>query len=103
VGEFDVDAAPALTKIVADQIERGERRFVIDLDKLTFVDSRGIGALIEAVHKVRSGGGDACLVLVSPTIARTLAIAGVDRVLPIVDTRQAALLALRTARGVAIA
>lgn len=103
VGEFDVEAAPALTKIVADQIERGERRFIIDLDKLTYVDSPAIGALIEALHNVRSSGGDGGLVLVNPAITRVLEIAGVDRVLPIAQTRQGALLALRTARGVAIA
>ena len=103
VGEFDLDAAPTFGTMIAGQLERGERRFIVDLDKLTYIDSRGIYALIEMLRAVRAADGDACLVMANPRIARVMTIAGIERALPFAADRAGALAGLRTAVPGAIA
>jgi len=54
VGELDMAASPTFSEVVGDQLGRGSAAFVVDLDKLTYIDSRGLYALIEMLRSVRN-------------------------------------------------
>ncbi|MEW2351951.1 STAS domain-containing protein [Streptomyces sp. NPDC006684] len=57
------------------------RRFVLDLSRVGFLDSGGIGALLAIRRGVLSRGGELAVTEVSPMVARLLRMTGLDEVL----------------------
>jgi anti-sigma B factor antagonist len=51
-GELDMATAPDLTAALDPVIAHGPREVVLDLSELSFVDSSGIAALVEAQHRL---------------------------------------------------
>jgi anti-sigma B factor antagonist len=79
-GRLDFLSAGAARTRLADAVEHGSRRLVVDLGEKTFIDSSGLGALIGGLKAARKAGGD--LRIAQPTEqARTvLALTSLDRV-----------------------
>ena len=89
-GEIDLYNTSALKEALAEALERGPRRLVVDLSGVTFIDSTGLGALVEA--KQQLGGADG-LALAAPGLEarRALQISGLDRVFAVHETVESAL------------
>lgn len=68
---------------------------VVDLARVTFMDSAGLGALIGGIRRVRHLGGDVALASPRRSIARVLQTTGIDRISPVFDTVGAAAAACR--------
>lgn len=51
-GEVDVASSPTLRARIADLIDEGADRIVLDLDDMTFIDSSGLGVLVGALKRV---------------------------------------------------
>jgi anti-sigma B factor antagonist len=51
-GELDMATAPQLTEALDPLIARGPHEIVVDLSALSFIDSSGIAALVEAQHRL---------------------------------------------------
>jgi anti-anti-sigma factor len=47
-GELDIDTAPELTRAVRAVFDQGTPRLIIDLTNCTFIDSQGMGKLVQA-------------------------------------------------------
>jgi anti-anti-sigma factor len=88
-GELDVHSAPALeTAITAT----GRLPcVVVDFSHVTFTDSTGINALLGANRTLRAAGGWLRLSSVSDAPLRTMKIVGVDRVIDVYPSLDAAL------------
>ena len=56
-------------------IDEGFRKFVIDMSKVSFMDSASIGALMDFYRKTKAVGGRIHLAAVQPRIDTLLAIA----------------------------
>ena len=93
-GEIDLFTAPELKKTLADAIENGATRVVVDLSETTFLDSTALGVLIGAVKRLRSRDGQLVIVNTDANIAKTFEITGLDQIFTILDTRDAAVDAL---------
>lgn len=63
------------TKEWSSYIEEGYKKFVIDMSKVTFMDSASIGALMDFYRKTKSTGGRIHLAGIQPRIDTLLAIA----------------------------
>lgn len=61
-----------LKDLIKSKLERGHRKFVVNLAELEWMTSIGIGVLVESYSSVKSTGGS--FVLLSPTerVAQTL-------------------------------
>ena len=92
-GEFDLEAVPVFERVVRDELARGVRLLVLDLDALQFIDSRGIYALIEMLREARAERGDVRIVLTNRRISRVFELSGIDRALRFFPNRAAALAA----------
>ena len=60
-----------LKEQVLDQLERGDRKFIVDFSKTDFIDSSGLGVLVTLSKKIREQGGQLSLVSLSEDL-RTL-------------------------------
>jgi anti-sigma B factor antagonist len=90
-GDVDALTAPKLGRRLLGLAEEGKTSLVVDLSNVTFMDSTGIGVLLNALRNLskRHGG----LVLVCPTerILRPFQITGLVGYLPIFSSLQEAL------------
>ena len=92
-GEIDALTAPTLGRRMLELIDQGMSRLVVDLSETTFMDSTGLGVLVNGLRQ--TGRKQGKLVVVCPTerIMRPFEITGLHNHLPIVKTRDEALLA----------
>jgi anti-anti-sigma factor len=84
-GELDGVSAGRFGAEIEAAIAQGVIDVFIDCRELVFVDSRGIGALLDIRKSLEALGG--VMVLFSPmnSFRQTLAVTGLDRTLLVVD------------------
>jgi anti-sigma B factor antagonist len=85
-GEVDVHSAPQLRDRLTEVIDSGSRLVIVDLSKLDFIDSTGLGALVAARN--RGGEKDSALRLVcaSERLLKLFRITGLHEVFDIYDS-----------------
>jgi anti-sigma B factor antagonist len=96
-GEVDLFTAPELKAALAEAMDAGRIRLVVDLTDTTFLDSTALGVLIGTVKRLRMRDGRLTLVNTDPNIAKTFDITGLDQIFTICSTREAAVAALDSA------
>jgi anti-anti-sigma factor len=85
VGEFDLSGVDHFREVVDPAIASGESRQIeFDLERLTFIDSSGLHALVEADRAMRAQGGTVNVVGVGPPVLKVFELTGLDRLLTIV-------------------
>ena len=92
-GEIDLHSAPQLRATLLKPTEGEKPRLVVDLSEVSFIDSTGIGVLVEALKRAREAGGALHFCGASPRVRRVFEITGLLRVLPLFESREAALAA----------
>ena len=70
-GQLIVGNRQSLKEQVLDQLERGDRKFIVDFSKTDYIDSSGLGVLVTLSKKIREQGGQLSLVSLSEDL-RTL-------------------------------
>jgi anti-sigma B factor antagonist len=79
-GDIDLASASTLRVNLAQATETTPAHVVVDLAKLDFIDSTGLGVLVGVLRRVRSTGGDIRMAAAGPAIERVFAVTGLDRV-----------------------
>jgi anti-sigma B factor antagonist len=79
-GEIDLHVAPSVTASLNAMIAKKPRRLVIDLSGVTYIDSAGLAALIEAMQKVEGYGGKFLLAGLQETVRSIFEISRLDQV-----------------------
>lgn len=91
-GEIDVSSVGAFRNALSEAAGAGADRLVIDLSEVSFIDSSGLGALLDAHNRLRRD--DRQLVVVAPSgtaAAVLLELAGLRGRLSIAETREGAI------------
>lgn len=78
-GEVDLYTAPRLREHLDDAVDRGAERVVVDLTKMDFIDSTGLGVLVGAQKRLREAGGEMTLRNPSRSTHKILEIAGLTQ------------------------
>jgi anti-sigma B factor antagonist len=85
-GEVDVYSAPALKESLTGLLQSGDSSVVVDLTNVAFLDSTGLGALVEARAATSEAGGVLPLVCNQERILKLFTITGLDGVFAIHST-----------------
>ncbi|NUT41192.1 MAG: STAS domain-containing protein [Thermoactinospora sp.] len=80
VGDLDFDTAGQLPVSAAQVLATGVRRLDVDLSKLEFIDSSGLGALIRVRKDARRHEAGLRLVAMTPRVRRLLRVTCLDTV-----------------------
>lgn len=80
-GDLDIHSAPSLRATLSTLLEDGQLQLVVDLEKVGFLDSSAIGALVGAHKRAEELGGSLQLVCTQP---RTLKVFGISRITDVV-------------------
>jgi anti-sigma B factor antagonist len=89
-GEIDMDTGPQLQDVLREIADGGGRQVVLDFAEVTFMDSSGLGLLVVWFKTLRDGGGRLCLAAVQPPVRTVLVLSGVDQVVDVYDSVDAA-------------
>jgi anti-sigma B factor antagonist len=92
-GDIDLHVSPVVTESLNAMIKKKPGRIVIDLSRVTYIDSSGVAALILAMQEVEAYGGKFFLSGLQETlrlIFETSRLERVFRIFPDVDAALAA-------------
>lgn len=97
-GELDAHDAPRLRALLTEAVEqiasepgRGERRLVLDLTGVAFLDSTVLGTMVGGLRRIREAEGAMRVVLPETAARRIFDITGVGPVLDVYPDRDAAI------------
>jgi anti-sigma B factor antagonist len=82
-GEIDLATVNTLRSAIAKSMQQGASHLTLNLDKVTYIDSSGLGTLIGAHKRLTSSGGSLTIRCSQARILRLFAITGLDRVLTV--------------------
>lgn len=90
-GELDVSSAPTLKELMQKLIDEGKRQFLMDLGKVDFIDSSGLGIFVNAYKRIRSAGGEMKFLKPQEAVRKVFSLTQTDKVFPIYETLEEAL------------
>jgi anti-sigma B factor antagonist len=85
-GEIDIYTAPQLRELLIDLVSKGSYQLVVNLDKVGFPGSTGLGVLAGALRRVRAHDGSLDLVCTQQRILKIFRITGLTEVFGIYQT-----------------
>ena len=90
-GEIDVYTAPRLREQLVDLVADGKYHLVVDMERVDFLDSTGLGVLVGGLKKVRAHDGSLELVCNQDRLLKIFRITGLAKVFTIHETESEAL------------
>ena len=92
-GEIDLHISPAISASLQAMVKKKPKTLVVDLSRVSYIDSSGLAALIEAMQNVQEYGGKFALVGLQETVRAIFEIARLDQIFRIYPNVKAALAA----------
>lgn len=83
VGPVDVNGSVALRDLLGREIDSPGARVIIDLERVTLIDSSGIGILVGAHRRAEQAGARLAVAAPAPAVAKILSMTRVDRLLDV--------------------
>lgn len=85
-GEIDVYTAPKLREKLIDLVNKGNFHLLVNMEKVEFLDSTGLGVLVGGLKRVRAHDGSLELVCTQERILKIFRITGLTKVFGIFDS-----------------
>ncbi|CAN5198040.1 anti-sigma factor antagonist BldG [soil metagenome] len=79
-GEIDVYTAPKLREAIVGAVDSGKVSLIVDVERVDFLDSTGLGVLVGALKRVRGEGGSLDIVCTHERLLKIFQITGLDKV-----------------------
>ena len=90
-GEIDVYTAPKLREKLIDLVNKGNFHLIVNMEKVEFLDSTGLGVLVGGLKRVRAHDGTLDLVCTQERILKIFRITGLTKVFGIHGSVQEAI------------
>jgi anti-sigma B factor antagonist len=84
-GDIDISTAAGLRERLFELADHG-KPLIVDLNRITFIDSTGLGALVAVARRADAHGGSLHAVCSQPHTRKLLWLTGVDRRIPLTAT-----------------
>jgi anti-sigma B factor antagonist len=97
-GEIDMSTVAPLRERLFELADSGGT-LIIDLNRVTFIDSAGLGALVGTARRAAEHGGSLHAVCAQRQTRKLLWLTGVDRRIPLAATVDGALMFQAKSRG----
>ena len=96
-GDIDMSTVAGLRERLFGLADSGQP-LIVDLNRVTFIDSAGLGVLVGAARHAGVHGGSLHAVCSRPQTRKLLWLTGVDRRIPLTATADGALMLLAASR-----
>ena len=97
-GEIDIYTAPRLRELLINLVSTNHYQLVVNMDKVEFLDSTGLGVLVGGLRRVRAHDGSLDLVCTREPILKIFRITGLTKVFGIHQTVDQAIAAMKGRR-----
>jgi len=95
-GEIDVYTAPRLRELLIELVNSSHFQLVVNMEKVEFLDSTGLGVLVGGLKRVRAHDGSLDLVCTQERILKIFRITGLTKVFGIHDSVDEAIAARKS-------
>ncbi len=89
-GSVNTESAPKLEQKLLEQLNAGEKRFVLDFARVDYISSAGLRVLLMAAKRLKVAGGAMALCALSAGVSKVFALCGFERDFTIVADRDQA-------------
>jgi anti-sigma B factor antagonist len=86
-GQLIVGNRQELKQKVLDELEKGERKFLIDFARTGYIDSSGLGVLVSLSKKIREQAGELRLADLKDDLKTLFELTKLDTLFQIADNR----------------
>ncbi|MBS4176453.1 anti-sigma F factor antagonist [Lederbergia citrea] len=91
-GELDHHAAEELRRRVTESIEKDQiLHIVLNLEKLTFMDSSGLGVILGRYKQIKLKHGEMVICAITPPVKRLFELSGLFKIMRLETSEQFAL------------
>ncbi|MBO8158691.1 anti-sigma factor antagonist [Thermosyntropha sp.] len=88
-GELDMVVAEKMHREIDERMEKGEvKNLILNLEKVSFIDSSGLGVIISSYRKIAAVNGRMYMAGARPNVKKILILSGVNKLIPIYDSEQ---------------
>lgn len=95
-GLLDAFSEPTFRKVLSDHIGESPYNVILDLSKIDFLDSSGLGALVQLAKQAKTKEGSLHIVTNS-RVTQTVKLVRLENFLPLHNTLDAAIAAVKSA------
>jgi anti-sigma B factor antagonist len=85
-GTIDIYTAPRLRELLIDLVSTNSYQLIVNLERVEFLDSTGLGVLVGGLKRVRAHDGSLDLVCTQERILKIFRITGLAKVFGIHET-----------------
>lgn len=93
-GQLDAFSEPIFGKVIGTFVDEGPFNVILSLAQIDFIDSSGLGALVQLVKKTQTAGGS-LQVVTNPRVTQTVKLVRLEKFLSLQPTLDDALNALK--------
>ena len=97
-GTVDISTAARLRELLIDLVSRDNYQLIVNLERVEFLDSTGLGVLVGGLKRVRAHDGSLDLVCTQERILKIFRITGLTKVFSIHETVDQAITATKGRR-----
>jgi anti-sigma B factor antagonist len=94
-GELDVSNVAEAREAARKLLDDGSSRLVVDLARVTYMDSSGLGMLVGLLKRLKESGGAMAIAGPVPRVKRVFEITGLHQIFALCDDVTAALKEVR--------
>jgi anti-sigma B factor antagonist len=98
-GELDIATSPQMRELLSHAAKDVNRPLVVDLTGCSFIDSTGLATLLHGAKPAQHGESHAALVSPGGEVRKLLELTAIDRTLPVFETVEEAVAAVRAVDG----
>ncbi len=80
------EVGPRIAELVSDSVKAGIKIVVIDLEKVRYISSSGLGLLITLLTKMKNAGGELFLTAPSEHVKKLLLITKLNGIFTVVES-----------------
>ena len=85
-GDVDMYTSPGLRELLAKFTAKQQKRIVVNLEGVEFMDSSGIATLVQAYKEARPYSGEVCLASPAGNVLRVLKLSNLTSLFPVFDS-----------------
>ena len=93
-GLLDAFSEPVFSKVVKQYIEEGPYNIILVLSQIDFIDSSGLGALVQLVKQAQTLGGS-LQVVTNPRVTQTVKLVRLEKFLSLQESLEDAIKSLK--------
>lgn len=83
-GEFDLVNAENIRSLIDEKLQEKQiNNLILNLNKVSFVDSSGLGVILGRYKKVKANNGQMYIVGAQPVVKKILTLSGINKLIPL--------------------